>query len=75
MTFSAFSACPVKFSIEKERSSFNWGDLCLPNLPNEIFVALISSGLNLCCTYFIGAVDSYTFLRSSVWIQNFKSNQ
>jgi hypothetical protein len=28
--------------------------LCLPNLPNEIFVALISSGLNLCCPYFIG---------------------
>jgi hypothetical protein len=27
----------------------------LPNLPNEISVALISSGLNLFCTYFIGA--------------------
>ena len=32
--------------------------LCLPNLPNEIIVALISSGLNLCCTYFIGAVNT-----------------
>jgi len=28
MTFSAFSACPVKFFVEKERSSFNWGELC-----------------------------------------------
>jgi hypothetical protein len=44
MTFSAIFACPVKFFVEKERSSFNWGDLSLPNLPNEIFVALISSG-------------------------------
>ena len=43
--------------MKSERSGFNWGDLRLPNLPNEIFVALISSGLNLCCTYFIGAVN------------------
>jgi hypothetical protein len=49
----------VKFFEEDERSVFNWGDLRLPNLPNlpnEISVALISSGLNLCCPYFIGAV-------------------
>jgi len=31
--------------------------LCLPNLPNEIFVALISSGLNLCFIYCIGGAQ------------------
>jgi hypothetical protein len=53
-TFSAFSRRGVGYAL--------WAGgraLCLPNLPNEIFVALISSGLNLCCTYFIGAVNYY----------------
>jgi hypothetical protein len=38
--------------------------LCLPNLPNEIFVALISSGLNLICPYFIGAVRFFLKMKS-----------
>jgi hypothetical protein len=28
--------------------------ICLTSLPNEIFVALISSGLHLFCTYLTG---------------------
>jgi hypothetical protein len=48
------SCRPVEFFVEEERSVFNWG---LPNLScstrslfnrDEIFVALILSGLNLC---------------------------
>jgi hypothetical protein len=41
--------------------------VCLPNLPNEIFVALISSGLNLCCFYFIGVVNCISYETPPKW--------
>jgi hypothetical protein len=41
------------------RGNFYTGQVCLPNLPNEIVFAFISSGWNLCCLYFIGVESFY----------------
>jgi hypothetical protein len=47
-----------------------WGKSCLPNLSNEIFVAFISSKLNLCCTYFIGRSQKKmsVYVRVGLWL-------